>query len=537
MQKIYWYIYLYTDICYPITFSFSVENNINDKDSFKNFDITLEQRKKHFFPGNLQLCPEGCTYKGIDKDTISSVCECNEEYFYNLQGEYNSDEHEDYNSFNFNDKDFYNSGKDVYFSMNTLKCLKLPFTSDGFKNNYGSFIILITAVIVIGCFFILIFIGKEHLINVLEVLCNSDTKSRKIFKNDDIEINSLEKFNNDIITKPIQNDSQSKNDLLVSIYGKNSNKNLNDNNVILGENKSHPPKKKYSLIGDGLLMESRKSQSKRVFEEIMKEEKEEKKEEEKKDDEVKKNNEEELLKLKEQYENEIRQLKEKNEKDLKKLKQEKDKEIKKLKKELEKQNLSKSKQNLDNNNNNATEIDALRITLPLSSLFTDQEINSMDLKQSLNYDKRSYFLTYYSFINMKQPLFFLFNYYTTNRKPNFQIKLNSLRIIIFCYEIMIYLFLYASFFGSKSITNIFNGVFNFGKKCALGIIIAPFCMIIKSVIHYFTYNYINKHIVDVKLKCYSFFILEKRPLTPVFCAFLSSSFLVCLYIIFINFKI
>ncbi len=109
---------IYTDICYPLTFSFSAENNINDKDSFKNFDITLEQRKKHFFPGNLQLCPEGCTYNGIEKDTISSVCECNEEYFYNLQGEYNSDEHEEYISFNFNDKDFYNSGKDVYFSMN-----------------------------------------------------------------------------------------------------------------------------------------------------------------------------------------------------------------------------------------------------------------------------------------------------------------------------------------------------------------------------------------------------------------------------------
>ena len=321
----------------------------------------------------------------------------------------------------------------------------------------------------------------------------------------------MEKFSNDINTKPIQNDAQSKNELLVSIYGKNSNKKINNNNVILQENKNHPPKKKYSLIGDGLLMESRKSQSKRVFEEIMKEEKEEKKEE-KKDDEVIKNNEDELLKLKEQYENEIRQLKEKNEKDLKKLKQEKDKEIKKLKKELEKQNLSKSKQNLDDDNNTATEIDALRITLPLSSLFTDQEINSMDLKKSLSYDKRSYFLIYYSFINMKQPLFFLFNYYTTNRKPNFQIKLNSLRIIIFCYEIMIYLFLYASFFGSKSITNKFNGVFNFGKKCALGIIIAPFCMIIKSVIHYFTYNYINKHIVDAKLKCYSFFILEKRKL-------------------------
>ena len=32
-------------------------------------------------------------------------------------------------------------GFEIYFSLNTLKCLKLPFTSIGFKNNYGSIIL------------------------------------------------------------------------------------------------------------------------------------------------------------------------------------------------------------------------------------------------------------------------------------------------------------------------------------------------------------------------------------------------------------
>ena len=499
---------IYNDICYPITFSFSAENaDEKDKDSYKNLDMTLEQRKKHFFPGNLQLCPSGCSYQGIDKVTISSVCQCNNEYFSSIQGEEGL-EHEEYIEFDFDQKDFYDSNTDIYFSLNALKCLKLPFTSEGFKNNYGNFIILIIAIIVIACFFILIFIGKEHLINVFELLCNSDTKSRKVFKNDDIEINSLNKFDlNDINTKAVSKDPHSKNDLMISIYGKNGNN--NNTNTYLYEKKNNPPKKKYSLIGDGILIDTKKSSNKKIIEGLMKEEE---KNENENENEIKTDNQDELLKQKEYYENEIKQLKEKNDEDLKKLRQEKDKEIKKLKKDLEKKNAQKPKENIYHDKYNDTEIDGLRITLPLSSLFTDQEINAMNLEQSLKYDKRSFFLIYYSFINMKQPLFFLFNYYTSYKKPNFQIKLNSLRIIILCYELMIYLFLYSTFFGSKSISKIFYGNFNLGKKIVFGIILAPFCMIIKSVMQYFILDYMNKQIIEVKLKCYSFFILEKNKL-------------------------
>jgi hypothetical protein len=137
---------IYTDICHPITFSISVED-INGKDSLKNLDITLEQRKKYYFPGNVNLCPLGCKYFGIDKDTISSVCTCNEEYFNNILSE-DFIENEEYINFNFDKKDFYDSNNDIYFSLNTLKCLKLPFTSIGFKNNYGSIIIIILALVI-----------------------------------------------------------------------------------------------------------------------------------------------------------------------------------------------------------------------------------------------------------------------------------------------------------------------------------------------------------------------------------------------------
>ena len=521
----------YNDICNPITFSVSSED-VDGVDSLKNLDITLQQRKKYYFPGNLFLCPSGCSYYGIDKTTISSVCECNEEYFTNiLYGE--NIENEEYTSFNFDEKDFYNSKKDTYFSLNTLKCLKLPFTSSGFKNNYGAIGIIIIAIVVILCFLILIFIGKEHLIFVLELLSNSIPKKNKIITNDIIEIKNNEKYNNQIISKP-DNDALSNHEMIVQPYGRKNKKRKsskinNKKNEYKSDDKDkkNPPKKKYSLIGDGVMdFGGNRSQMRNIMEEFNKEEekKEEEKKEEEKKEEIKEeppqvvnivnDNQEEILKLREEYEKQLAKLKEKNEKDMKKLEQEKDKKIQKLQNDLENLKNFQVKQVTINNNNiyktNDKEVNTLLVSVPLNSLFTEQELNSMDLNQSLNYDKRGFFQIYFSFINMKQPLFYLFNYYTKNKNNNFRIKFNSLRIIIFCYEIMIYLFLYSTFFGSKSITKIFFGTFNFGKKCALGLILAPFCMIIKSVMYYFIYNPLNKRIILVKLKCYSYFIFEKN---------------------------
>ena len=498
---------IYTDICHPITFSISVED-ISGKDSLKNLDITLEQRKKYYFPGNVNLCPLGCKYFGIDKDTISSVCTCNEEYFNNILSE-DFIENEEYINFNFDKKDFYDSNNDIYFSLNTLKCLKLPFTSIGFKNNYGSIIIIILALVIISCFLILTFIGRDYLISTLELICNSIPQTSKIFPNEVIEINKKEI------------NSKSNNDLMIStnskIKKKNSTRVINIKNENQEENKNNPPKKKYSLIGDGIDLNRRKSKDRKIMEEFMKENKDEIEQPQTNIDNHDNNDKQDddaLLKLKEQYENEIKKLKEKNEKDMKKLRQEKDKEIKQLKNDIE--NLKNKPEKISNNyKTNDSEVKSLLVSVPLDFLFTDQEKNAMDLKNSLNYDKRSFFEIYYSFINMKQPLFFLFNYYSKIQNNIFQIKLNSLRFIIFCYEIYIYMFLYATFFGSKSISKIYFGNFNFGKKCVLGIILSPFCMIIKSVMQYFLYDSLNKKIILVKLKSYSYFIFEKDKVNQI----------------------
>ena len=73
------------------------------------------------------------------------------------------------------------------------------------------------------------------------------------------------------------------------------------------------------------------------------------------------------------------------------------------------------------------------------------------------------------------------------------------KIIIFCWELMIYLFIYSSFFGSKSVSKIYFGDFNSGKKCALGIIIALFALILKNLVYFFSYDLMNKKIMELKL--------------------------------------
>ena len=495
---------IYKDICYPITFTASSED-INGVDSLKNLDITLEQRKKYYFPGNLYLCPNGCTYQGIDKDTISSICKCNEEYFTAIEYGTNLANRE-FTNFAFDEKSFYESNKDIYFStLNTLKCIKLPFTSSGFKNNYGSKGIILLAVVVIICFLILIFKGKKHLISVFELLCNSMPKNTKRYNNDIYEIKRGKKNKAITLRQNIGENSDDKMD--VDVYQKNKandDRKAEEKNQYINDIKQNPPKKKYSLIGDGITLddEVKKEQKKKVIEDIKEEEKKEKIQ-------IMKNNEDDLLKMKEQYENELRKLKERNEKDMKKLKKEKDKEIEKLKRDLENNKKPEIGLTINDYKTNETEIKGLYVSVPLDGLFTDQEINAMDLNQSLTYDKRGFLETYYSFINMKQPLFFLFNYYSKNKINNFQIKFNSLRIIIFCYEIMIYIFLYVISFGSESISKIFFGTFNLGKKCSLGMILSLPCMIIKSVMQYFIYNPLHQKIVIVKQKCYSYFIFEK----------------------------
>jgi hypothetical protein len=232
----------------------------------------------------------------------------------------------------------------------------------------------------------------------------------------------------------------------------------------------------------------------------------------------------EIQRLKEDKEREVKIFKEDMDRDKKK----QDEEFKKKEKQFQKEkqkvkemqkgltnisffNNSLQQQILDLNNLNEKP-DTPQIVVPIDSIFTDQELNAMDFKDSYNYDKRTLCQVYFSFINRKQPLFFLFNYNSSSSSSvsTFQLKYGAVKFIIFCVEIMIYFFFYATFFGSKSITHILKHTFTLRKRFVFAIILSPICMIVKSIIHHFVYDGMNKKIAEIKMKCYTNFMVGKK---------------------------
>ena len=953
---------IYNDICATITFSDASEN-VADPDSFTNYDITLHERRKYYYPGNSALCPEGFTYKGIDKETFSSMCQTklNSEISKGIIAISNPPLSSTSHTFSIfkADNDFQKKKKDIYFSMDVFKCIKLPFTSKGFKGNYGSYFILVLMFIVIACYLILLLTGKHHLLSVLELLFNSNInsmsylkqnnnsiynnntaynnqlipydirsnnnfisgnqtlasngqllsnmlvsnnnlyypnsdkksiskksnnntkkaekekekekkeimsnvdeqendfesekgneekdkdktfiknndnkdviilkvkekeadldknliekekekeKEEKISKNsskskkeeeeeeDDDEENESEeesesnKSNKDKIQKtkekndkddkanpPKKNGGQnnneneeeeeengkkekkrkSKNPIEIALNvkdlrnmmfkeqkensesikpseqkeekksksqskskeektkpkskkkNKNNNNNTNNNNNNYNPNNfnnsipppnnfpfpyfpppmgmmppygmppgypspyapngASPPQNLYHQETQNLkkeleyqkeLNERRDREMRREREDMLERERERQRQrefdmererrlrdmemmygnknemglfqnmpknknaikrgsalwnddsdlilrerekfnkeqdkfdkiKEKLEDEIEKKKEEnekiikdlnlakeeqkvkqmeyekELLKnnqeLKEQFEKEKKEiidtknkemeiLKQDKDREIQILKEDKDREINILKQEMEtkikkkdntikkkekviekqKRQTNELKKDLTTNNtfytnNNAStfryncnsemnniykkeeKIDTPQVVVSINSIFTDQELNSMDFEQSCQYDKRSLCQVYLSYINRKQPLFFFFNYNSSSSGISiFQINYQTIRFIIICIDFMIYLFIYCTFFGTKSISLIYQRKYNFRLMCILGIIISPFCLIIRSVIHHFIYDPMNKRIAEIKIRCYTNFTVGKK---------------------------
>jgi hypothetical protein len=156
-------------------------------------------------------------------------------------------------------------------------------------------------------------------------------------------------------------------------------------------------------------------------------------------------------------------------------------------------------------------IDTPQVVISINSIFTDQELNAMDFDELVQFDKRTLGQVYLSFINRKQPLFFWFNYNNSSSGISvFQINFQSLRFIIICVDLMIYMFIYCTFFGTKSIAQIYKKDYDFRRMCILGIIISPFCLIIRSVIHHFVYDNMNKKIAQIKMRCYTNFVVGKK---------------------------
>ena len=199
---------IYNDICTTITFSEASENT-DDQDEFVNYDITLHERRKYYFPGNIEYCPKDFNYKGIDKETFSSKCQTTisseSARIIDIEATSNPTSHT-FSSFKA-DSDFKKKKKDIYFSMDVFKCIKLPFTSRGFKGNYGSYFMIALMIIVVICYVILLLTGKIHLLSVLELLYNSNIQSMNYLKQNNMYNNSITNNNNQIISYDVRNNN------------------------------------------------------------------------------------------------------------------------------------------------------------------------------------------------------------------------------------------------------------------------------------------------------------------------------------------
>ena len=138
----------YTDICF-------------NYESPKGKDIPLKDRLKEFYP-NITLCNEGCFYKGVNLNSMSSICQCK---FTDLIKE---------NSFTENAfvSKISNDLSEIFFQSNfqILKCYENVFVYKYFIKNTGGFIILTIIIFQTICVFIFYIILSEKINRYLFIL-------------------------------------------------------------------------------------------------------------------------------------------------------------------------------------------------------------------------------------------------------------------------------------------------------------------------------------------------------------------------------
>ena len=109
----------FNDICYPF--------NNNDKT-----DIVLNNRREDIFQ-NFTFCQEGCSYNGINYNSITAYCICDTPNLQEISPEHNKNIKN--NKISLSDiKSFFLNN---ILNYNVIMCYKLLLKFDNLKNNYG----------------------------------------------------------------------------------------------------------------------------------------------------------------------------------------------------------------------------------------------------------------------------------------------------------------------------------------------------------------------------------------------------------------
>ena len=161
-------------------------------------DITLNDRRKEFINKNLSLCESNCEYKGYNLEIEKVECECEVKIKIFSISEISINKDKLYKSFT----DINNNT-----NLNVMKCYRLLFNKEMFKDNIGFYIFSsIILVTIISCV-IFNFKGSEYFKGEIN-------KIFSFYINNKIEEDSIIKINcnsnNDINKKQIRNNTNKK---------------------------------------------------------------------------------------------------------------------------------------------------------------------------------------------------------------------------------------------------------------------------------------------------------------------------------------
>ena len=177
----------YQDICVPYTY----ENNT---------DILLSDRIDYIYNNKDTQCQSNCEFSSYVLNSTYLNCTCTA-----VQTKEEGDKQK------FNGKKLYESFYDIlkYSNFRIMKCYKLIFSKNIFKNNIGNFITLSMFSIHFACLIIFIIKGTNPLLNKLKNIFIKDIKKinnkNEIIINDIVIPNTQNQTNNEkILSHPVK---------------------------------------------------------------------------------------------------------------------------------------------------------------------------------------------------------------------------------------------------------------------------------------------------------------------------------------------
>ena len=207
----------YNDICYTHT-------------SKDGTDISLSDRKQEFINNNLTLCEEDCDFIDYDKISGKAICSCKfkTNSTFKIRG-LEIDVEKLYDKFT----DFNNIA-----NVKVLKCYKLIFKLEAYKNNYANLSLIAVILLYFVCLINIMCKDFPYLKNILSMIVYVKTNSKLVQKIINKKIKEEENKNK---TKKSRN-------ILTSNNITNINNNIKKKSIIKKNNNKKPKKNESKKI-------------------------------------------------------------------------------------------------------------------------------------------------------------------------------------------------------------------------------------------------------------------------------------------------